>query len=204
MLKFVRKLTIWWNPPSPATLNRDETLPVALCCNWNLFLTTMPRDRLMELHCNRALGFDLMMVLLQSHRRIKALRFPIYFHGYDDSWEYDGCLSKVPWIEGYLGPLQSLEVNLHPAIAPFGFMENKVLRDYRSIIERAPKLKRLSIQVPKHRQLASEQANMYGLTFTGQPGALRQLDLNELSLNYLNLNGTVSLMQQVDFRRLRK
>jgi hypothetical protein len=42
------------------------------------------------------------------------------------------------------------------------------------------------------------------LAFTGQPGALRQLDLNELSLSNLDLSSSISLVHQFKFLRLKK
>jgi hypothetical protein len=88
--------------------------------------------------------------------------------------------------------------------APRSVFENSVLRDYRWIIEYAPQLKRVSIQVSKAWQLRMGKAHIYGLDFTGQPGSFRPLDLIELSLSLLDLNGSMSLIQQVQFPRQKK
>jgi hypothetical protein len=153
----------------------------------------MPRDQLMKFHCNKAIDVQLNLLLLQTHRKIRALRFPILFHGFD-SPENDFCLSKMPWTSQYLQHLESLEINVAVCEEPSSFFSNALLRDYRSIIERAPMLKRLAIQIPRHQQIRDFPASIYGLNFTGQPGALRKLDLNELSLTNLDLAGSMSLM----------
>jgi hypothetical protein len=100
----------------------------------------------------------------------------------------------MPWTSQYLQHLESLEINVAVCEEPSSFFSNALLRDYRSIIERAPMLKRLAIQIPRHQQIRDFPASIYGLNFTGQPGALRKLDLNELSLTNLDLAGSMSLM----------
>ena len=83
-------------------------------------------------------------------------------------------------------------------------LQQQSLENYRLFITNSPSLKCLTIQVARWNQLALLRTHLQDLTFTGPAGSPQQLNLDDLSLSFLNFDGETTMLQEIDFLKLRK